>query len=390
MAKLKWICFFVPILFLLIENCEIRASEKKQQAIRSMFEVNLGVKKNERILVFTDDFTSKVTEEAKLVAKIGESFGEVTFVKYSRTGGHGVEPPKTVWEKAFGKNILRQIEEKKMMKKIVDKRITEEELETVKEIVRVNKQDTVNVVIALAWFSTSHTNFRKLLTDCAGVRYASMPAFDPIMWETAMSANWEEVSRRTLGLKERLQDAMSAKVRTPNGTDVFFSFKERKFEADTGMLNQPGGFGNLPAGELYIAPMEGNSIGKMVIEPGINPYMKEQLVLDVKDGKVIGMKGDSRFTSYLEDTFRKYPLARNIAEFGIGTNEKAVPGSTPVEFEKILGTIHIAIGDNSTIGGKVAVPLHMDFMFEKPTVEITFSDGKTTEIMKDGKLLLGI
>jgi leucyl aminopeptidase (aminopeptidase T) len=67
-----------------------------------------------------------------------------------------------------------------------------------------------------------------------------------------------------------------------------------------------------------------------------------------------------------------------------------VPGSTPVEFEKILGTIHIAIGDNSTIGGKVAVPLHMDFMFEKPTVEITFSDGKTTEIMKDGKLLLGI
>jgi aminopeptidase len=112
--------------------------------------------------------------------------------------------------------------------------------------------------------------------------------------------------------------------------------------------------------------------------------------LDIKDGKVVGMKGDSRLTSYLEDTFRKYPLARNIAEFGIGTNEKAMPGSTPVEFEKILGTIHIAIGDSSTIGGKITVPLHIDFMFEKPTVEITFSDGKTAEIMKDGKLLLGI
>ncbi len=387
MIKSRCICVIVTILFLLVENFEINAFERRHQAIRNMFEINLAVKKNDRVLVFTDDFTSKVTEEAKLVAKIGESFGEVTFVKYSNTGQHGVEPPKSLWEKAFGKNILRQIDEKKMMKKIGEKRISEEELETVQQIVRANKHETVNVVIGLAWFSTSHTNFRKLLTECAGVRYASMPGFDPIMWETAMSANWEEVSRKTLVLKEKLQGALSAKVRTPNGTDIFFNFKEREFKADTGLLNQPGGFGNLPAGELYIAPAEGNSIGKMVIEPGINPYMKEQIVLNIKDGKVIDMKGDSRFTSRLEDIFKKYPLGRNIAEFGIGTNEKAVPGSTPLEFEKILGTIHIAIGDNSTIGGKITVPVHIDFMFEKPTVEITFADGKTLEIMKDGKLL---
>src|SRR5574342_318501 len=32
-------------------------------------------------------------------------------------------------------------------------------------------------------------HFRKLLTDVVQARYASMPAFDPKMWKTAMTAN---------------------------------------------------------------------------------------------------------------------------------------------------------------------------------------------------------
>ena len=391
MIRLKYISPPIFMLLLLVIGIsEVNASERKNQAIRNMFEINLAMKKNEKALVFTDDYKSEITDEAKLVAKIGASSGEVIFHKYPNTGQSGVEPPKSLWEKAFGKNIVKQIEEKKLMTKIVEKRITEEELETVREIIRANKQETVNVVIGLAWFSTSHTNFRKLLTDCAGVRFASMPGFEARMWETAMSANWEEVSRRTLALKDKLKDAISAKVRTPNGTDIFFSLKDRDFKADTGLLNQPGRSGNLPAGELYIAPLEGSANGKMVIEPGINPYGKEQVIFEIKDGKVFSMTGDTRFLSRLEDIFKKYPLTRNIAEFGIGTNDKARIGASLLESEKILGTIHIAIGDNSTFGGKISVPYHTDFIFENPTIEITFAEGRTLEIMKDGKLLLEI
>jgi len=371
-----------------MNESRVNASEQKRRAIENMFEVNLGVKKGERVLVFTDDHKEEITEEARLVAKVGASFGEVIFFKYSSTGQHGSEPPKSLWERVFGKNIVKQIDEKKLMKKILAKRVSEDELETIREIIKANRQEVVNVVIGLAWFSTSHTNFRKLLTEAAGARFASMPAFDPRMWETAMSANYEEVDRRTLLLKERLTGALSAHVRTPNGTDISFDLRGREFKANTGLLNQPGSSGNLPAGEVYIAPLEGNSNGRMVIEPGINPWGKEQLVLEVKDGKVIKMEGDSRFVGRLEEIFSKHPLARNIAEFGIGTNDKAKAGTTLLELEKIFGTIHIAIGDNSSFGGKVSVPIHIDFVFENPTVDFTFPDGKTFQLLKDGKMML--
>jgi len=378
---------FCMVFFLWAITFEANASEQKRRAIENMFEVNLAVKKGERIVVFTDDHKEEITEEAKLVAKIGASFGEIIFFRYPSTGRPGIEPPKGLWEKVFGKNIVRQLDEKKLMKKILDKKISEDELEAAREIVKANREDVVNVVIGLAWFSTSHTNFRKLLTVSAGGRFASMPGFDPRMWETAMTANWEEMARRTIGLKEKLSGAISAHVRTPNGTEIFFELKGREFRADTGLLNQPGRSGNLPAGEVYIAPLEGMSSGKLVVEPGINPWAKEQLILEIKDGKVVKMEGDSRFIGRLEEIFTKYSLARNIAEFGIGTNDKARAGTTLLELEKVLGTIHIAIGDNSTFGGKVSVPLHIDFVFESPTVDFTFPDGKTLQLMKDGKML---
>ncbi len=382
------IIIFISLSLFVTDGVEVNATAQKKRAIENMFEVNLGVKRGERVLVFTDDHKAEITEEAKLVAKVGASFGEVLFFKYPSTGQPGVEPPKSLWEKAFGKNIVKQIEEKKLMKKILDKRITEDELETVREIVKANKQDVVNVVIGLAWFSTSHTNFRKLLTDSAGARFASMPGFDPRMWETAMSANWEEVDRRTHFLREKLTGAISAHVRTPNGTDISFDLQGREFRVDTGLLNQPGRSGNLPAGEVYIAPLEGNSKGRMVIEPGINPWAKEKVILEVKDGKVSNMEGDSRFMARLEEIFSKYPLARNIAEFGIGTNDKAKAGTTLLELEKVLGTIHIAIGDNSTFGGKISVPIHIDFVFENPTVVFNFPEGRTLQLMKDGTMLM--
>jgi aminopeptidase len=134
--------------------------------------------------------------------------------------------------------------------------------------------------------------------------------------------------------------------------------------------------------------VEGHSRGRIVIEPGINPGVKEQILFDVRDGRVNRITGGVGYTSWLESIFYKYPQARTIAEFGVGTNEKAKIGTSVVESEKVLGTIHIAIGDNSTIGGRTLVPFHLDFVFENPTVEITFSDGRVLYILKDGKLIL--
>ena len=73
----------------------------------------------------------------------------------------------------------------------------------------------------------------------------------------------------------------------------------------------------------------------------------------------------------------------NIAEFSIGTNEKAKITGITLEDEKVLGTAHIALGNNKSYGGKVDVPLHLDGVFYSPTI---FVDKK--KIMEKGKLLI--
>ena len=74
---------------------------------------------------------------------------------------------------------------------------------------------------------------------------------------------------------------------------------------------------------------------------------------------------------------------RNIAEIGIGTNDSVKLSGMLLEDEKKLGTVHIALGDNKSMGGKVNVPIHVDGVILKPTV---YFDDKI--IMKSGKLLV--
>ena len=72
-----------------------------------------------------------------------------------------------------------------------------------------------------------------------------------------------------------------------------------------------------------------------------------------------------------------------VAEFGIGTNPKAIITGDILEDEKVLGTIHIAFGNNLSMGGKLKVSSHVDGVVTKPDV---YFDKE--QIMKKGKLLI--
>ena len=74
---------------------------------------------------------------------------------------------------------------------------------------------------------------------------------------------------------------------------------------------------------------------------------------------------------------------RNLAELGVGTNSMAKASESTLEAEKVLGTVHIAIGDNAHIGGAVTADLHMDFVL--PHTQLML-DGET--VMSDGRLLI--
>ena len=72
--------------------------------------------------------------------------------------------------------------------------------------------------------------------------------------------------------------------------------------------------------------------------------------------------------------------ARNVAELGIGTNDKAQITGLILEDEKVISTVHIAFGDNMSMGGTTNVASHLDGILQAPTLYI---DDQL--IMKDGE-----
>jgi len=374
--------------------------DKMDAVITNIFKINLGVKKGERVLVFTDivredEGVSKAEKDkreatrqiAKQTAELGKAFASTIYLEFPSVGSHGAEPPPEVWECAFGKNTVAGLREERIFNSILSKKAESAELKLAGSIVGENAEDAVDCVIALSNYSTSHTRFRELLTRFANARYASMPLFEKSMLTGVMRADWNVVKKRTEDLAAKITNSDTVHIKTPNGTCLSFSIMGRTVIADTGILTAPGSFGNLPAGEAFVAPVEGSAEGKMVLEWAPTRKLKSPVILEVAGGRVVKASGEKDLKEYLEKAFASMPLASNIAEFGVGTNDRAEKADNILESEKILGTIHIALGDNSTFGGSVCVPFHQDFVFFNPTVGIE-KDGKMEEILRGGKLIL--
>jgi leucyl aminopeptidase (aminopeptidase T) len=378
-----------------------------EEAVTKILTVNLGVKKEERVLVFTDLVSAdeavspgerKRREGTRVIARrlseAGKGLCNTIYIEFPSVGGHGVEPPLSVWEAAFGPNVVRELRDKDIFERLLAKKADEQELKVCESIVRRSAGEAVDCVVALSNFSTSHTRFRELLTRGTGARYASMPLFEEYMLTGAMSADWNEVGERTVELASRINRGDTVHISTPNGTSIHFSIKGRKVEPDTGMLTEEGSFGNLPAGEAYVAPVEGTAQGTLVLDWAPTRKLKNPVTLKVRDGRVVDVieeggegvdRGEEPFAGELKKKIDENPLVGNIAELGVGTNDKATRPDNILESEKILGTVHMALGDNSTFGGKVRVPFHQDFVFFNPTVEVE-KDGERIEILKDGAL----
>lgn len=237
------------------------------------------------------------------------------------------------------------------------KEATADDVERSRELILASRRDVVDVVVALANNSTSHTRFRSLV-NAAGGRFASLPHFDPEMFFTSMQVDWHALAERTKQLAAAVNEATEILIETPNGTRMRIGKAGRQAEGDDGLLTAPGSFGNLPAGEVYLAPLEGTSEGVMVLEYGPTRKLSSSVELIVRNGIVTDIRGDEPHREWLERRFAENGKNRNIAELGIGTNDRATRPDNILEAEKILGTIHIALGDNSGFGGTVQTPFH--------------------------------
>ncbi len=239
---------------------------------------------------------------------------------------------------------------------------------------------TADVVFAPTTYSLTHTQAR--LKACeAGARVATMPMItETIMQRGAMLADYKQVSKLTRKVVNLFDKASEVEVRTRAGTHLTFSIEGRRSHPDTGIFHKPGDYGNLPAGEAFIAPIEGTAEGKVVVDGSMVDTLRGAIEILIERGMAVKISGGParKLTKMLEEAGAK---ARNLAEFGMGTNPKARLIGNVLEDEKVLGTCHIALGDNSTFGGRVRAGIHVDGIFLKPTVKF---DEKM--IMERGKL----
>lgn len=240
----------------------------------------------------------------------------------------------------------------------------------------------VDVVLCPTSKSLTHTDARRA-ASAQGVRVATLPGVTEEIMVRCMNADYHRIAARTAQLCERLGRTSVVRVEAPAGTNMVMPIAGRKAHASSGLFREDGQWGNLPTGEAYLAPLEGQSHGVVVVDgamAGIG-MVRKPIRIVVEGGYATEITGGDearRLVELLEPHGRD---ARNVAEFGIGTNDKAILTGAIIEDEKVMGTIHIAFGDNKSMGGNVRVASHLDGLITRPTV---WFDGE--KVMEDGKL----
>ncbi|MGB5913055.1 MAG: aminopeptidase [Promethearchaeia archaeon] len=190
-----------------------------------------------------------------------------------------------------------------------------------------------------------------------------------------------------------LQDVESVKVKAPNGSNFELSVKNRTWFSDTFIDWKLMKWMNLPVGEVLIGPIETSMQGTLVCDlaiGGIGPIEKK-IALEVKDGRVESVVSeDKEVLNNVKETQAIDEMAKYVGEFAFGLNPKARLVEQFLEAEKVGNAIHVAFGNNMDYPGIVAnnSAQHQDFLVDKPTVEIFYTNDRSRIVMDKGKLII--
>lgn len=247
----------------------------------------------------------------------------------------------------------------------------------------VDAMASATVIFAPTTFSLSHTTARVEATR-RGTRIATMPGITEEVFRRALAVDYGELKRAGEWLAAQLTAASFCRVRSAGGTDLTLDLSGRSGISDDGDLSAPGAFGNLPAGEAFISPIETSGEGRIVYDGALGGFglLEQPVVVTLSGGRMISADGGPA-GPWLEETLDAGgEHGRSIAELGIGTNPSARLTGNVLEDEKALGTIHLAFGTSVGIGGVNRSSVHIDGLVLRPTLEL---DGEM--LLEDGTLV---
>jgi len=264
------------------------------------------------------------------------------------------------------------------------------------QILEILTKQKPNIYVNLLRGIREETPFRikliRIETEDRTTRLGHCPGVTlDMLTEGALALTVEEhrrMQRFAKNLIKKLSRAAKVEITNPAGTDVSLSVKDRPFFTDTIIDLETVKWMNLPTGEVIVAPVENSLEGILVCDMaigGIGP-VKTPVELTVGSGRVKNASSTNmQVLKRVNDSLNTDKGSSIVGEFAFGINPKARFVEEFLEAEKMLGTIHVAFGNNSDMpGGKNHSENHMDFLVSKPTVTIFNTDGSSIDVLVGG------
>ncbi|MBI4447640.1 aminopeptidase [Candidatus Woesearchaeota archaeon] len=224
---------------------------------------------------------------------------------------------------------------------------------------------------------------------------ANLPTETLADFTNTLNVDYLKMQRLGGKISSILAKGRVVRVKTSLGTDIEFNIKAQNPIINDGFYWQPRSGGNIPAGEVYIAPKKEGTNGVIIIDGSSRNkantlLIKKPIRLKIREGEIVEIVG-GREAKLLKASLiwaekkAKIPSStRSIGEFGIGLNPNCKLMGTMIVDEKTLGTAHIGIGSNNWFGGTIVSPIHLDQVFKNPEI---FVDGKKLELPSKKELI---
>ena len=331
----------------------MEASEAAKNALQSVLEA----KENESIVIFCDDVKAEIGKAFEKGAKDLKLHTKLVLLKTS-TKVFRTEVPK-----------------------LLTKHLTTQRPDMYINIFTGTREETP-FRIKLIQLETQ--NHKTRLGHCPGVTLDMLT-----QGALALTTNeHKQMQEFAESLMEKLKHAVKLEIKNPAGTNIVLSIKERPFITDTKLDWKTLKWMNLPTGEVYVAPVENSLEGKLVCDMaigGIGP-VNTPVTIRAEQGKVESVTSENaEILKIVQNSLHTDAMAKVVGEFAFGINPKARFTQEFLEAEKILGTIHIAFGQNIDMPeGKNNSANHMDFLISKPTVNIITENGSVTSLLVNG------
>ncbi len=231
--------------------------------------------------------------------------------------------------------------------------------------------EAADLIVLATRRSLTHTHARRQ-ANRAGARVISIPGVTEDMLKSGgLAADWMDVHEVVRRTARRLRNAREVHLTSASGSDLTFSVEGREWIAeDTGLCARKGAFTTLPAGELFIAPVETSAEGRLVADVYFDEPLLEPATATFRDGHATRILGAAKAVHAMNLGGRE---GRTLGRFGFGLNPKARATGPHPEAEKALGCAALGFGDNTTFGGRLASSVRLECIVSGVSVEV---DGK--------------